>query len=92
MANLQVKDIDDSLYDSLRKLASNEKRSISQEVVHILEKYLSIPKAFDHNPTVEFLKLAGSWEDSRTADEIIQDIKSHRVNSKRFRESNAFLD
>ena len=92
MANLQVKGIDDSLYDSLRQLASNEKRSISQEVVHILEKYLSIPTAFDQNPTEEFLKLSGSWEDSRTADEIIHDIKSHRVNSKRFRDSNAFPD
>ena len=38
MAHLQVKDIDDKLYESLRNLASQEKRSISQEVIYILQK------------------------------------------------------
>lgn len=33
--------------------------------------------------TEEFLKLAGTWEDDRTADEIIADIKNSRVDSTR---------
>ncbi len=85
MANLQVRDIDEKLYESIRNLAMNEKRSISQEVVLILEKYLSAPASFNKNPTEEFLGLAGSWEDKRSAVEIIQVIRINRKNSTRFR-------
>ena len=84
MANLQVKDIDDKLYESLRQLASSDRRSISQEVVYIIQKYLSKPDRFEKNPTDEFLKLAGSWEDERSEEEIISDIYSNRKNSTRF--------
>lgn len=84
MANLQVKDIDDNLYETLRRMASMERRSISQEVVYILKKYLSRPESFESNPTDEFLKLAGSWEDERTAEEIVDHIKGSRKNSSRF--------
>ncbi|MCK5130905.1 MAG: antitoxin [Candidatus Sabulitectum sp.] len=77
MANLQVRDIDDRLYESIRVLARGERRSISQEVVHILEKFLSQPGSFDKNPTDEFLKLAGSWEDERSAEEIISEIREN---------------
>ena len=92
MANLQVRDIDDKLYESLRTIATSEKRSISQEVVHILEKYLSIPGLFEQNPTDEFLKLSGSWEDNRSADEIIDDIRNNRKNSNRFGSANELFD
>ena len=92
MANLQVKDIDDGLYESLRAMASSEKRSISQEVVHILEKYLSSPEAFSGNPTEEFLKLSGSWDDDRNAEDIIGDIRKHRKNSRRFSKNNELFD
>lgn len=92
MANLQVRDIDDSLYASLRSRASQERRSISQEVIHILEKYLSRPTTFDTNPTEEFLKLAGSWEDSRTVGEIVADIRDSRVESTRFTTTNELFD
>jgi len=92
MANLQVRDIDDKLYKTLRTRATQEKRSISQEVVHILEKYLSIPSLYDQNPTDEFLKLSGSWEDEKTSDEIITEIRKSRINSSRFRGSNELFD
>jgi len=92
MANLQVKDIDDNLYKSIRKLATSRKRSISQEVVLILEKYLSQPSSFDTNPTDEFLNLAGSWKDNRKAEEIIADIKKSRRNSARFGMTDELFD
>ena len=92
MANLQVKDIDDKLYETLRRLASNDRRSISQEVVYILQKYLSKPASFDMNPTDEFLKLSGSWEDERTAEEIIGDIYANRKNSSRFGTNDELFD
>ncbi len=92
MANLQVKDIDERLYESLRHLASHEKRSISQEVVYILQKYLSQPNEFEANQTDAFLKLAGSWKDDREADEIIADIRKGRRNSSRFGRENELFD
>lgn len=92
MANLQVKDIDTRLYESIRELATNDKRSISQEVVYILQKYLSKPLEFNNNPTDEFLNLAGSWKDERSAEEIIEDIKSSRQNSERFGKNNELFD
>jgi plasmid stability protein len=33
MAVLQVRDIDDGLYEALKTMAKNERRSISQEVL-----------------------------------------------------------
>ena len=92
MANLQVRDIDDNLYESIRSLAISEKRSISQEVVLILEKYLSSPLDFKRNPTEEFLGLAGSWKDDRCAGEIVKDIRNSRRNSQRFGNANELFD
>lgn len=92
MAILQVRDIDDRLYSSLKNLAKSENRSLSQEVISILEKYLSNPVAFKNNPTREFLSLSGSWDDDRTADEIVDGIKKNRKNSKRFGAENVVFD
>ena len=55
MAILQVRDIDDRLYSSLKLTAKNENRSVSREVISIIEKYLSNPALFKSNPTKEFV-------------------------------------
>ena len=44
MAILQVRDLDDRIYENLNRIARHNKRSISQEVIHIIETYLSSPK------------------------------------------------
>jgi plasmid stability protein len=92
MANLQVKDIDDKLYNSLKERAAMEKRSVSQEVVLIIQKYLSTPEQFHKNPTKEFLQMAGSWTDDRSAEEIVLEIQRSRENSDRFEKSNELFD
>lgn len=92
MANLQVRDIDNSLYQALKNHASREKRSISQEVIHILEKYLSCPKLLDSNPTEAFLRLSGSWEDDRSAEDIVASIRDGRTESSRFTPRNELFD
>lgn len=79
MANLQVKDIDDRLYEALRYLAVQEHRSISQQIILILEWYLQTNRN-DKNNTMEFLKLSGSWTDDREADDIITDLYKSRKN------------
>lgn len=92
MAILQVRDLDDKLYSSLKTIAKKENRSISQEVITILEKYISNPSLFDTNPTKDFLSLSGSWDDNRSSEEIIKSIKKNRKNSKRFDSENALFD
>jgi plasmid stability protein len=92
MAILQVRDINDKLYDSLKTRAKMENRSLSQEVIFILEKYLSNPALFNKNSTSEFLSLTGAWDDLRSADENIGDIKKNRKNSKRFDAKNVLFD
>jgi plasmid stability protein len=90
MAILQVRDIDDRLYDSLKQKAKIDNRSISQEVISILETYLSNPNNYITDSTREFLKL--SWDDNRTAGEIIDDLVKDRKNKKSFGEYNGVFD
>jgi plasmid stability protein len=90
VAILQVRDIEDKLYDTLRQKAQCENRSISQEVISILEKYLSAPDFDMLNTTREFLNL--SWDDDRDAEEIVKDIAAGRKNKARFGESNGVFD
>jgi plasmid stability protein len=85
MATLQVRDIDDLLYTELKNRAREQHRSLSQEVVHIIEDYLSRPPEDSKTQTELFLQLAGSWQGSETAEEIMKSIRNGRVNSNRFR-------
>jgi plasmid stability protein len=82
MAMLQVRNVDDKLYTSLKQRADAQNRSVSQEVVSVLEQYLANPDVFNTNSTQEFLNL--SWEDDRTAEEIIADIANTRRNKPKF--------
>jgi plasmid stability protein len=45
MATLQVRDMDDRIYNALKQRARSRHRSLSQEVAHIIEEYLSQPTA-----------------------------------------------
>jgi hypothetical protein len=92
MAILQVRGIDDKLYATLKAIAKSNNRSISQEVISIMEKYLSNPAVYKSNPTREFLALSGAWEDDQSADEIIDSIKKSRKKSKRFQKENVIFD
>jgi ferritin len=90
MAILQVHDIDDRLYDSLKHKAQYDNKSISQEVKSILEIYLSNPDTMNGNFTKEFLNL--KWEDDRGANEIIRDIEKNRRSKKSFGDFNGLFD
>lgn len=92
MPNLQVKDIDTTLYTELKSVARRENRSVTQEVIHILGQYLANPQVFDQNPTREFLSLSGAYDDPRSAKEIVVEIRKGRKNSGRFKDSNGIFD
>ncbi len=78
MATLQVRSIDDQLYNALGKRAAMENRSISQQVIVILKEHLSAPVRKNQNATTAFLELAGSWQDEGSADRIASDIRKSR--------------
>jgi len=85
MATLQVKGIDERLYEGLRRRANRDHRSISQEVVHLIEEHLARPPGTDSGFAVDdFLQLAGTWQDDRPAAEIAADIRSSRRTGRRF--------
>lgn len=92
MALLQVRDLDNRLYDKLKFSAQLENRSISQQVITILQEYFTSVPGKTKNATDEFLKLSGKWEDSRSTEEILGDIYSSRQNSTRFEALDGIFD
>jgi plasmid stability protein len=92
MANLQVRDIDNRLYESLKRRAELEHRSVSQEVVMIIESHLKRDNLETENQTLEFLKLTNSWHDDKNAEDIISDIRSSRSKANRSRITNELFD
>jgi len=91
MATLQVRDIDDRLYNFLKSSAKRQNRSLSQEVITILEEYLN-SSVHAKNSTLEFLSLTGAWKDEKSAEEIVKDLRKSRHQSSRFGTSNGIFD
>jgi plasmid stability protein len=83
VAILQIKGIDDALYARLRQMAAADHRSISQEVLHLIEQYLTRPEGQSVTPTSAraLLALSGSWDDERGADEISATVRAARRNA-----------
>ena len=86
MTTVQLEGIDSFFYDQIKQMAESENRSVSQQIVHVVKEYLAKEKQIraTRSPAEVLLELAGSWQDSRDADEIIHEIRSSRRNSSRF--------
>ena len=81
MANLQIKGIQDELYAQIKELAAAENRSVAQQVVFLIREYLASKRRLPlRTPAEVLLELSGSWEDDRSSEEIISDIKAARRN------------
>ena len=85
MATLQVRSVEDQLYEALGKRAAQDNRSISQEVVAILKEYLSRPSQ-PKKASENFLELCGTWQDDRSPDELAEEIRKSRKSARRFKE------
>ena len=85
MANLQIKGMDDRLYDTIKKLAASENRSVSQEILFLVKEHVAKRKrtAAVRTPAQVLLDLSGSWVDDKSADAIIAEIKAARKNSRK---------
>ena len=83
MANLQIKGIDDELYEQIKSLAASENRSVSQQILFLVRDYLAkrVSLSGMKTPAGVLLGLSGSWEDERPAEQIVSEIKSGRKNS-----------
>jgi len=84
MATLQVKNFDDKLYRALRRRAKRNHRSVSQEATRVIREGLDRPEAGEATGFRRLLDFAGTWKDSRSAEEIIAEIRKSRRNSRRF--------
>jgi len=87
MANLQIKGIEDNLYKKIKKMAASENRSVSQQVLSLIKEYIARKGKIQSlkPPAQVLLELSGSWEDNRSADKIISEIKRGRKNSKKLK-------
>ena len=85
MANLQIKNIQDELYEEIKKLAAAENRSVSQQVLFLVKDYLAKRKRLTaaKSPAQVLLELSSSWEDDKSAEEIVKEIKSARKSSRK---------
>jgi hypothetical protein len=85
MANLQIKNMDESLYEEIKRAASAENRSVSQQVLTLIRDYLAKRNQVSKlkSPAQVLLELSGTWEDERSEEEIVRDIKKARRNSKK---------
>jgi plasmid stability protein len=84
MATLQVKGIDEELYRALGTRAKRDNRSISQQVVKLIQDSLARSGGSAEEATRAFLALCGSWEDPRTARAIATGIRKGRRSGRRF--------
>jgi plasmid stability protein len=85
MATLQVKGIDEELYRALGARAKRANRSISQQVVKLIQESLDRPGGSSENATHAFLALCGAWADPRSARAIAADLRRRRRSGRRFR-------
>ena len=87
MANLQIKGMDDDLYAQLKSLAASENRSISQQILFLLKLYLARKHQLQgtKTPAQVLLELSGSWQDNRSAEQIVKKLKTGRKSSRKLR-------
>jgi len=84
MASFQIKGIDDDLYRDIKKLAAAENRSVSQQIPFWVKSYLAKKPRCDavKSPAEVLIALHGSWLDKRGEDQIVDQIKKARKNSR----------
>ena len=84
VANLHIKGIDEETYVYIKKMAAAENRSVSQQILFLVKKYLAARGGRHPEKTAAqtLLELSGSWDDDRPAEAIISEIKMGRRNMK----------
>jgi hypothetical protein len=89
MASLTVRDIPGEMLDKIRLLSERERRSLNKEFLVIVEDGLkthtaALERGRESGPAPSlqvalWRDIAGKWEDERTTDEIVADIRANRT-------------
>lgn len=86
MASLTLDDIPDDLLAKLSLAASEERRSLAEEVLVFIEEALATRAAGAHAPprggaqqAAAWRELAGAWRSDRSVDDEIGDIYARRT-------------
>jgi hypothetical protein len=84
MPTIRITEIDDNLYEEIKRSAAAENRSVSRQVVFMLKDYVAKRHLLTKitNPGQALLELSGTWKDKRNSEEIVRDIKKARRNSR----------
>jgi hypothetical protein len=81
----------EEIFDIIQQLPLFEKQQLFEKMIaHLLSEKPRLPKHLADKPwaqqanvyTKHFLELCGSWEDTRSTDEIVQDIYESRSPSR----------
>lgn len=70
-----IVELPDEIHREIKKKAIADHRTLKNIVTSLIHEYLLEERRM---PTVKESGLCGSWDDERTAEEIIKDIKAQR--------------
>jgi hypothetical protein len=75
MRSISIRNIPDPVYDSLKNIASNSRRSLQEQVVHILERETRLTSGTFMANALELRKILDGRNLKNAADEVRQDRK-----------------
>jgi hypothetical protein len=85
MPSITLRNIPETLLDGIRILSERDRRSLNNELIVILEEGFAAKaergSAEPFGPALQaelWLELCGKWEDDRSAEAIIEDIRAAR--------------
>ena len=71
-----IVELPDEIHGELKKKAAIHHKTLKDIITELIHEYLYRPEK--DIPAKKKTGLCGSWDDERTAEEIIRDIKTHR--------------
>lgn len=93
MANITIRNIPEDIFSIIKKLSNLERRSLNNELLIIIEKgaaslmenKINEKKIISRASQINLWRnLSGKWEDTRTSEEIINDIYDSRTLGREF--------
>jgi len=81
-----IVELPDEIHEAIKRKAALNNKTIKETVINLLNDYLSREEKTEKLQETGF---CGKWEDEKTAEEIISDIKSHRKWLRQRRKMNA---
>lgn len=93
MANITIRNIPDDVFERIRRLSSVERRSLNSELLLIIERgaakemaeKMKTRKNLSKSMQTHLWKnLSGKWIDTRSTEEIIDDIRASRTPGREF--------